>query len=196
MWIHEGWANYCESLFVEYMWGKKDGLIYLNTGKGGVKNALPVITQEGIYGTPPPDQYKKGALSLNTLRSIINNDAEWFKLLHDYYQHFNYQTIMTTDMIAFFNAQTGLKLTPVFNEYLRHAAIPTLDLRFNEAAHTVSYRWKAEEPGFAMPIRVGNPDNWQIVQPSTTEWKTLSTPLNKDDFGVATDLYYVNVQKE
>ena len=24
MWIHEGWANYCETLFVEYMWGKAD----------------------------------------------------------------------------------------------------------------------------------------------------------------------------
>jgi aminopeptidase N len=195
MWIHEGWANYCETLFVEDMWGKPNGLIYLNTGKEGVKNAAPVISEEGIYATPPADQYKKGALFLNTVRSVVNDDAVWFKLLHDYYQHFKYQTIMTTDMVAFFNAQTGLNLTPIFNEYLRHAAIPTLELKFDDAAHSVSYRWDAEEPGFAMPIKVGRKDDWQIVQPTTTEWKTLSTPLNKDDFQVATDLYYVNVQK-
>ena len=195
MWIHEGWANYCESLFVEDMWGKEDGLTYLNTGKEGVKNAVPVIAEEGIYATPPTDQYKKGALFLNTVRSVVNDDAMWFRLLHDYYQHFKYQTIMTTDMAAFFNAQTGLNLTPIFNQYLRHAAIPTLELRFDDAAHTVSYRWQAEEPGFAMPIRIGRSDDWQMVQPTTTEWKVLSTQVKKEDFEVATDLYYVNVSK-
>src|SRR5665213_1207366 len=195
MWIHEGWANYCESLFVEDMWGKEDALTYLNTGKDGVKNAVPVIAEEGIYATPPPDQYKKGALFLNTTRSVVNNDDVWFKLLHDYYQHFKYQTIMTTDMEAFFNKETGLNLTPICNQYLRHAANPVLDLRLGDAAHTVSYRWEAEEPGCAMPIRVGRSSNWQIVQPVTTEWKVLSTPLNKENFEVATDLYYVNVRK-
>jgi aminopeptidase N len=195
MWIHEGWANYCESLFVEDMWGKQNGLTYLNTGKGGVKNAVPVITEEGTYATPPADQYKKGALFLNTVRSVVNDDAVWFKLLHDYYQHFKYQTIMTTDMAAFFNAETGLKLTPIFNEYLRYAAIPTLELRFDDAAHAVSYRWEAEEPDFAMTIRVGSDSDWQIVQPNTTEWKVLSTPITKENFKVATDLYYVNVRK-
>ena len=73
--------------------------------------------------------------------------------------------------------------------------IPTLELRFNEAAHTVAYRWQAEEPEFAMPVRVGRMDDWQIVQPSRTEWKTISTTLSKDEFSVATDLYYVNVRK-
>ena len=196
MWIHEGWANYCESLFVEDRWGKEDGLTYLNTGKDGVKNVVPVITEEGIYATPPTDQYKKGALFLNTVRSVVNDDAVWFRLLHDYYQHFKYQTIMTTDVAAFFNAETGLNLTPIFNQYLRHAAIPTLELRFDETTHTVSYKWDAEEPGFAMPIRVGRSSDWQIVQPSTTEWKVLSTPVRKEDFEVATNLYYVNVRKQ
>jgi len=194
MWIHEGWANYCETLFVEDKWGKQNGLTYLNTGKEGVKNARPIITEEGIYGTPPVDQYKKGALFLNTVRSVVNDDAVWFKLLHDYYQHFKYQTIMTTDVAAFFSTETGLKLTPIFNQYLRHAAIPTLELRFDDAAHTVSYRWQADEPGFAMPVRVGRHDGWKIVEP-TTEWKVLPTSLSRENFEVATDLYYVNVHK-
>lgn len=195
MWIHEGWANYCESLFVEDMWGKEAALTYMNTGKQGVKNSEPVLSPEGIYSTPPGDQYKKGALFLNTVRSVIDDDAVWFKLLHDYYQHFKYQTIMTTDMVAFFNAQTHLNLTPVFNEYLRHAAPPTLELRFDDNAHTVSYRWKADEPDFAMPIKVGKSGAWQLIQPTTKDWKTLSTPLSKDEFAVATDLYYINVNK-
>jgi aminopeptidase N len=110
MWIHEGWANYSEVLFVEYMWGKRDALVYINTGKDKVKNEFPVISQEGVFSTPPPDQYKKGSLFLNTLRSVIDDDDKWFSLLRNYYRHFKYQTIMTTDMVAFFNQHTGLQL--------------------------------------------------------------------------------------
>jgi aminopeptidase N len=118
-----------------------------------------------------------------------------FQLLRDYYQHFKYQTIMTTDMVAYFNERTGLDLTPIFNQYLRHAAIPTLELKFNEPEGTVSYRWQADEPAFAMPILVGEKDHWQLIQPSTGDWKTMKTALTKDQFGVATDLFYVNVNK-
>jgi aminopeptidase N len=196
MWIHEGWANYCEGLFVEYMWGKPDGLTYVNTSKENVKNLLPVISEEGVFSTPPVDQYKKGGLFLNTLRSVVNDDAKWFSLLHDYYQHFRYETIMTTDMEAFFNQQTGMNLTPIFNEYLRYAQIPVLLLRFDETTHTVSYRWQADASDFAMPVEVGQKDHWQRITPTTTEWKTLSSPLKKDEFDVATDLYYINVSKQ
>jgi len=195
MWIHEGWANYCESVFVEYMWGKGDAIKYINTGKQNVKNTEPVICQEGTVCTPPVDQYKKGGLFLNTLRSVVDNDDEWFSLLHDYYQHFKYQTIMTTDMVAFFNQHTRRNLTPIFNQYLRHAAIPTLELKFDPQAHTVAYRWQADEAAFAMPIKVGDKDHWQTIMPVTTRWQTMKSTLDSDHFDVATDLYYVNVRK-
>jgi aminopeptidase N len=195
MWIHEGWANYCESVFVEYMWGKGDAITYINTGKENVKNAEPVICEEGIFCTPPVDQYKKGGLFLNTVRSVIDDDHEWFALLHDYYQHFKYQTIMTTDVATYFSHHSGRELTPIFNEYLRHAAIPTLELRFDLQAHTVAYRWQADETAFAMPIKVGDKDHWQIITPVTTRWQTIHNVLDSEHFDVATDLYYVNVRK-
>ncbi|HKO20718.1 MAG TPA: hypothetical protein VJU82_17725, partial [Acidobacteriaceae bacterium] len=187
--------NYCESVFVEYMWGKGDAIKYVNTGKENVKNAEPVICQEGTVCWPPVDQYKKGGLFLNTLRSVIDDDQEWFALLHDYYQQFKYQTIMTTDVAAFFSQHSKRNLVPIFNEYLRHAPIPTLELRFNAEAHTVDYRWQADEPAFAMPIKVGEKDRWRTITPVTTHWQTIKTPLDREHFDVATDLYYVNVHK-
>jgi aminopeptidase N len=196
MWIHEGWANYSEVMFVEYMWGKPDAISYVNTGKEKVKNQAPVISEEGVFSTPPVDQYKKGALFLNTLRSVIDNDAEWFSLLHDYYQHFKYQTIMTTDMVAYFNKHTGKNLRPLFDEYLRHAALPVLELKFDAAAHAVSYRWKADERAFDMPVRVGRKGDWKLIYPTTTDWRTLDTPISRDEFEVATDLYYIDVSKQ
>lgn len=195
MWIHEGWTTYLECLYVEYMYGHDDYLKYVNAYKSKVKNAKPIIAERGINAEPPQDQYFKGALFLNTLRSVINDDPRWFKLIHDLYQHFKYKNIMTEDIVAFFNQKTDRDMTPIFDQYLRRTAIPTLELKFNAGEGTVSYRWKVDEPGFAMPVRVGKKDSWQLIQ-ATTDWQAMKTPLAKDDFDVATDLYFINVDKQ
>jgi aminopeptidase N len=195
MWIQEGWTTYLECLYVEFTYGHDDYVKYTNGYKSHIQNRTPIITPHGIHREPPQDMYFKGALFLHTLRSVINDEARWTKLLHDTFQHFKYQNIMTEDMVAFFNKETGRNLTPLFDEYLRHAALPVLELKFDEAAGTVAYRWNADEKAFNMPIRVGAKDAWQIITP-TAEWQTMKTPLNRDTFEVATDLYYVGVSKQ
>ena len=194
MWIHDGWTTYLECLYVEYMWGREDGLKYTNGYKSKVRNQRPIIAQRGINSEPPQDQYFKGALFLNTLRSVIDDDARWWKLIHDFYQHFKYRNIMTEDVVQYFNQQSGMNLTPIFDQYLRCTALPALELKFDETAGTVAYRWKADEPGFRMPVRVGAKEHWQIVQPGA-EWQTMKTSLKKDEFEVATDLYFITVSK-
>jgi aminopeptidase N len=195
MWIHEGWATYLEGVYVEHMFGHDDAIRYLNGYKSKVRNQLPIITSRGIHRAPPQDMYFKGALFINTLRSVVNDDDRWWKLMRDMYAQFKYHNIMTEEMVAFFNQQTGQNLTPIFDQYLRHVDLPTLELKFNEPDGSVSYRWKVDEPAFAMPIRVGSKERWQIIEP-TADWKTMKTPLAKDQFEVATDLYYVNVTRE
>jgi aminopeptidase N len=194
MWIHEGWTTYLESLYVEYTYGHDDAMKYLNAYKKKVKNDRPIITARGTNAEPPQDQYFKGALFINTLRSIVNDDSRWWAMLRGYYQHYKYQNIMTEDTEQYFNQQTGMNLTPVFDQYLRHTAIPTLELKFDDAAGTVQYRWVADEKAFAMPVRVGLQEHWETIRP-TTEWQTMKTPLTKEQFDVATDLYYINVSK-
>jgi aminopeptidase N len=194
MWIHEGWTTYLECLYVEYMYGKDDGLKYTNGYKAKVQNRQPIIAPRGVNATPPQDMYFKGALFLNTLRHVVNDDARWWALLKDFFQHFKYQTIMTEDIVAWFNQQTKMNLTPMFDQYLRHTALPKLELKFDEPAGTVSYRWKADEPAFAMPVGVGTKEHWQIIRP-TIEWQTMKTPLRKEDFQVATDLYFIDIDK-
>jgi len=194
MWIHEGWTTYLECLYVEFMYGKEDGLKYANGYKSKVMNREPIVATRGINATPPQDQYFKGALFLNTLRSVVGNDRRWFAMLRHFYQRFKYQNIMTEDVVEFFNRETGKNLTPIFDQYLRVTALPVLELKFDDAAGLVSYRWKVDEPLFAMPIHVGAKDRWQLVYP-TTEWQTIESRLKKDEFEVATDLYFVNVKK-
>ncbi len=195
MWIHEGWTTYLEGLYVERRWGKADATTYLNGLKPKIYNLRPIVAESGVNADPTEDQYFKGALMLNTLRSVIDDDARWFALIKGFYQRFKYQNITTDQAVAWFNQQTGRNLTPIFNQYLRHAAIPRLELLFGEAPGVVMYKWNADEPDFAMPVRVGTPGHWQIIHP-TTKWQQMQTPLTKDQFQVATDLYYVDVNKQ
>ncbi len=194
MWIHEGWTTYLEGLYVEYNWGHADALRYLNGLKKKIDNKRPIITARGANAEPPEDQYFKGALMINTLRSVVDDDARWWAMVRGFYKRFAYQNIMTEDVVAYFNQQSGMNLTPVFDQYLRHAAIPTLELKF-DAPGKVSYRWQADESDFAMPVRVGLKEDWQIIDP-TTQWQAMPSTLGKEQFGVATDLYYVNVNKQ
>jgi aminopeptidase N len=191
-WIHEGWATYAECVYVEAIFGREDALKYVNGYKAKVRNRQPIITAPGINRRPSQDQYFKGALFLNTLRSVIDDDARWWKLLRDYCSRFKYSNIMTEDVVKFFNERAGLNLTPIFDQYLRHAALPALELRFQENGGSVSYRWKADIREFAMPVKVGRGPDWRLIRP-TTEWQTLKTGLKKEEFEVATDLYYIDV---
>jgi aminopeptidase N len=192
MWIHEGWTTYLECLYVERLFGREDALKYTNAYKTKVRNREPIITQRGIHRTPSQDMYFKGALFLHTLRSVVDDDQKWFSLIHDVFQHFKYQNILTEDLVRFVNAELGRDLTPVFDQYLRRTDLPTLEVAFDDAAGTMAYRWRAEERAFAMPVKAGRPGSWELLHP-TTDWQLSRTTLNKDEFQVATDLYYVNV---
>ena len=192
MWIQEGWTTYLENLYVEKLFGYEDALKYVNGYKSKVGNRQPVVTQRGIHRTPSQDMYFKGALFLHTLRSVVDDDAKWWKVLRGFYQRFKYQNIMTEDVVRFFNAELGQDLTPVFDQYLRRADLPTLELAFDDKGETLAYRWRADERAFAMPIKVGVRGNWMVLRP-TADWQVMKIDIPKERFEVATDLYYVNV---
>jgi aminopeptidase N len=191
-WIHEAWATYAEGIYVEHMWGKADGIKYLNGYVPKVQNRVPIVAPRGVNKVPPQDMYFKGALFINTLRSIVDDDKRWWKLVRDYFDEFKYHNIMTEDVVAFFNRKTKRDLTPVFNQYLRRTELPVLELKIEDGS--VSYRWKADEPGFAMPVKVGRAGAWRTITP-TAEWQSMKTDVPSAEFAVATDLYFVKVSR-
>jgi aminopeptidase N len=194
-WIHEGWATYAECVYVEHMFGRADALKYVNGYKSKVRNQQPIVGPPEVNYRAPQDMYFKGALFLNTLRSVVDDDARWWKIVRGFYHRFKYRNIATEDVVKFFSSRTGRNLRPLFDQYLRKTAIPTLELRFRESDGTVSYRWQADVREFDMPVKVGRRDNWRTIRP-TTGWKTMKTELKENEFEVATDLYYVNVVKD
>jgi aminopeptidase N len=191
MWIHESWATYLEGVYVEELFNKEDAIRYLNGLKPRVQNKQPIVQQRGIHRQPDQDMYFKGALFLNTLRSVVNDDAKWWAAVRGYYDRFKYQNIMTEDVVRYFNTALGRDLTPLFDQYLRRADLPTLELAFQDGG-TLAYRWKADERAFAMPVQIGSGGTWTTIQP-TTSWQVMPSALRRQDVQVATDRYYVNV---
>jgi aminopeptidase N len=192
MWIQEGWGTYLEAMYVEHVFGYDDALKYINGYKSKVQNRTPIITERGLHRTPPQDMYFKGALFLHTLRNAIGDDRRWWALVRGIYDEFKYKNSLTENLLRFVNARTGRDWTAVFNQYLRRTALPVLELKFGPGE--VAYRWQADEPGFSMPVRVGERGRWQTVV-AAGEWKTMKTPLTPDTFEVATELFYVDVKR-
>ena len=75
MWIHEGWTTYLESLYVEKLFGHDEAIRYVNSYKPKVQNREPIITQRGIHRSAAAGHVLQRHAVLNTLRSVVNDDA-------------------------------------------------------------------------------------------------------------------------
>ncbi len=190
-WIHEGWGTYAEGVYVECLFGYEDAITYLNGYQSKVGNREPIIGPAGVNHWPTQDQYFKGALFLNTLRHVIDDDETWWGLLREYAEHFRYRNIWTTDVINFFNARLGRDLRPVFQQYLYHWDLPTLQVR--SEGDSVSYRWQADVADFDMPVKVRSGGTVHTIYP-TGEWQSETLGGGKlEDWQPATDLFYIDV---
>ena len=152
MWIHEGFANYSENLFVEYHFGKKDAEDYVVGTRRGIRNDRPII---GVYGTNKTgsgDMYPKGGNMLHTIRHIINDDAKWLSIMRGLNADFWHQTVTTEQIESYISKKAGIDFSSLFDQYLRTTNIPLLKYKVN--GKTVEFNYERVVKGFAMPIRV------------------------------------------
>lgn len=193
MWIHEGFTCYSESVFVECNFGKEKAYQYINGLKRNVANDKPIIGQYGVSHEGSGDMYYKGALMLHTIRHIIGDDAKWWKLLLDFSNTFKHQIITHETVVDFFNSQTGLDLTGVFDQYLRHKNIPVLELRLHK--RQLEYRWSTDVAHFRMPVDI-TIKSQPFKLEATSYWQILPLKVKKrSDVIVATDRYFIEVRQ-
>lgn len=193
MWIHEGFTTYSETVYVECYEGYDRAMKYINGQRYSVQNRKPAIGTFGVNKEGSGDMYFKGALMLNTMRHIINDDAKWWKLIYDYSTTFKKQIIDTQTVINFFNKESGLNLTPVFNQYLRYAAIPTLQLKLDGS--NLEYRWVTDEPNFAMPVDVAINGKTVRLQATNNWQRTATQATSLNDVEPADKKFYIKVAK-
>jgi len=171
MWIHEAFTSYAEAVFVECKWNKQEALKYLNgLRKTRIANKNPIIGQYNVHQEGSEDMYYKGANMLHTIRTVINNDKKWWKILKDFNEEFKYKTTNSEEVIAFFDHQTDVNLKPIFEQYLKFTKIP--ELQFKKDKGEIFYRWEADVVNFEMPINIGINRKTKRIYP-TKYWQVL-----------------------
>lgn len=196
MWIHESFTTYMEALYVECRYSYADAIRYLESQRPFIRNLEPMAGPRNVNWKDwtGSDHYFKGSWMLHTLRHAINDDEKWFGLLRSFYEKYKYTTCETEDFVRFTNAYLGRDFTAFFEQYLYYPGIPKLAYSLEQAGNDlkVSYRWEADVTGFDMPILVGKKGAYQQIFPVTGEVRETVIPnLQKADFQVATELFYV-----
>lgn len=189
MWIHEGFTMYSEALFVESLNGKTAGAKYIAGVRQKIANDVPIIGPYDVNKKGSGDMYFKGANLVHTLRTLINDDTKWREILRGLNKEFGLKTTTTEEIVAYINSKSGKDFTKVFDQYLRYASIPVLEIDTSKKG-SVKYRWDSQVPGFNMPLRIVSGNKSQWIYP-TSEWKTINT---KTGIKPDTDNFFIKVK--
>lgn len=189
MWIHEGFTDYSETLFIEFYYGKKAADEYVQGLRKNIKNDQPIIGPYGVNQEGSSDMYYKGANMLHTIRQVINNDSLFRHILRGLNKTFYHQTVTSKQVETYMSEQSGKDLSKIFDQYLRTTQIPTLELKADK--DKLKFRWANVVPGFNMPVRL---TNGQWIHPTTSEQKVKVD--GKDFSKVEVDKnFYIKVNK-
>lgn len=193
MWIHEAFTTYAESVYIECRYGYDKAMKYINGQGMNVMNDKPVIGIFGVNNEGSSDMYYKGALMLNTIRHIINDDEKWWSLILNFANTYKKQVISGETVVAFFNKESGMDLTPVFNQYLQYRRIPKLQLRKEDKE--LQYRWETNVENFTMPVAI-KVKGKEVRLNGTNKWQTAPLEIkNLNLVEVLKNEFYIKVEK-
>jgi aminopeptidase N len=159
MWIHEGFTDYSETLFVECQYGKKAGDEYTRGLRKNIANDIPIIGSYGVNQEGSGDMYYKGNNLIHTIRQVINNDSLFREILRGLNKDFYHKTVDSRDVETYFNKKSGKDLSKIFDQYLKTTKIPVLEYELTErkdnpGSFYFKYRWNNVVDGFEMPVRI------------------------------------------
>ncbi len=156
MWVHEGFGQYAEVVYLEELYGKESAIKYLKGIRNGIQNKEPIIGPYGVNEEGSGDMYPKGAQFLHTLRSVINNDELWWSIIYDLQVTYKHKNLNTDDVLNFMNTKSGMKLNKLFDQYLKYPSIPELNWssRVENGNLIIEYNWLTDVKEFEMPIEI------------------------------------------
>lgn len=175
MWVHEGFTNYSESLYLDYHYGETAANEYVQGLRLGIQNDRPLIGTYGVNQRGSGDMYNKGGNLLHTLRQVFNDDELWRETLRGLNREFYHQTVTSREVEGYISNKLGRDLTSFFDQYLRDTRIPILEYAFRDGR--LFYRWSNAVDGFSMPVDVTINGVARRLEPTTTMNST-----NLDEF--------------
>ena len=168
MWVHEGFTDYSESLFIDYWYGKEAASKYCIGLRQNILNDKPIIGSYLVQSEGSGDMYYKGANLLHTIRTLVNNDALFRMTLRKMNQEFYHQTVTSAEIESFMSLELKMDLTKIFNQYLREKRPPTLEVVRKK--NKILFRWVNCIEGFDMDVIFNNKRFT-----CSTNWSTIKT---------------------
>ncbi len=195
MWVHESFAYYAESLFVESQFGKQAGQEYAHGSRAGISNDSPIVGVYNVNKEGSGDMYNKGGVFLNMIRTIINDDEKWRGILRGLNKTFYHKTVTYDDITHYILDQAGINFAPFFDQYLRSKDLPILE--FMEVRGKLSCRWTSAVRGFNMPVKIRvKGGEYKFITPTARFTPVNVDGINKDNLEVDTFNYYIGVLVE
>lgn len=197
MWVHEGFTNYAETLYVEYMWGKAAGNAYNFGIRKNIVNDRPIIAHYGVNEEGSGDMYYKGSNMLHAIRHSMDNDSLFRKIWHGLNSTFHNKTVTTRQIENYISANARFNYSKVFDQYLRTIQVPEFDFYFSSNHRKLFYRWSNCVPGFNLPLAL-HKNNLGIRILPTTDWKTLQLKNGQYKLFTPKDIvymYYITVKE-
>jgi aminopeptidase N len=178
-WIHEGFTTYTETIFAECLLGKNSAFIYQQGKRNVVRNDKPVQGKYNECDEGSSDHYDKAAFMIHMIRMVMKNDSAFFAMLKAMNETYYHKIVTGKEIAHFINHYSGIDFNKVFDQYLRTAAIPDLELKRKK--NTLLYKWSNCVTGFNMPVLV-HQNNKAIWLTPNTQWQKMS--LSHDDICV------------
>lgn len=196
MWVHEGFTNYSETLFTDYIFGK-DAANEYNAGiRRGIRNDRPIIAKYDVNDQGSGDMYPKAGNMLHAIRHSMDNDEKFRGILRGLNKTFYHQTVTSAQVENYVSKNAGFNYSKVFDQYLRNTQIPKLEYYFDAGRKKVSYRWTNCVKGFNLPLALQNKDSKIRVLP-TENWQTTSLKDNQAslfDSKEIVKMYYITAE--
>ena len=186
MWVHEGFTNYSESLYLDYFFGKEAASEYVVGLRKTIRNDRPIIGTYNVHHEGSSDMYNKGGNILHTLRQLVEDDEKWRSILRGLNKEFYHQTVTSKQVEDYISEKSGIDLTEFWNQYLRTVKVPKVEYKID--GDELQFRYTNIIENFDMPVIVIVNGNEAWIYP-TAEWKTKKFQKNIDSVKIKKDFY-------
>lgn len=198
MWIHEGFTNYSETLFIDYIFGRDAADAYNAGIRRGIRNDIPVTPAYNVNAQGSGDMYPKPSNMLHAIRHGLDNDSLFRSIMRGINKTFYHQTVTSSQVEAYISKRARFNFNKVFQQYVTTTQVPALEIKVSADKRKISYRYTNCVKGFNLPLTLkGDKVKLKIIP--TEQWKSIA--VNEKTIGLfekATieKMYYVNVSGE
>jgi len=134
MWINEGWAVFCESVFLDEVYGEGSYINNINALHAEVLQFCHTMPPHGdgqyfaLYGIPTEftygtTVYDKGGIVTHTLRGYLGDEL-FFSGVQGFLEEFAFDYMSSEDMRDFFTNHSGIDMTGFFDAWVFSPGFP------------------------------------------------------------------------